>query len=153
VKNTPSNPRRLSRRFTGVLLACLAFVATVAVTARPAEAASSVRACFQVRTGGAYYNNVYTQPGLTAWLFYSTDNQNYYLVPTVSVLDQNGCVEWNVAGTGWENYYLRILVYSYNAQGVVGATYFGWSSFVARPGYGSAHLGFDYVTCDICPVG
>lgn len=156
MKYTPSNPatpRRLHRRFTTALLASIVFVTTIAFTARPAEAATSVKGCFQVSTGGVYYTNVYTQPGLTAWLFYSTDNRTYYPVGAVKVLDQNGCVGWDVRGSGWENYYLKILVFSKNAQGYVGATYFGWSSSVATPGYGPVHLGWASVTCDICPWG
>ena len=151
----PARPRSLRRRVTRALLAAAMFVMTMAFTARPAEAASWVKGCFQVKTGGLYYNNTFTQQGLTTWLMYSADGVNW--IPfTSTLLDQNGCAAWYVSGT-LRSYELRIFVYSTGGQGgahgVVGATYSGWSPFKAPRGDRQYHLGSGYVSCDRCSWG
>lgn len=146
--NPLAAPGSLRRLLTHGLVTVGLAAGMIAATATPADAASRVNACFKVETGGVYYHNVYTQPGLTTYLLYH-DGRTWVPI-AVSALDQNGCVGWQINGT-LQNYYLYIYVYSTNGLGVVGATYYGGAQFIAPPGSATYFLGSSNIACDICP--
>jgi hypothetical protein len=117
------------------------FVGTIAVTARPAHAASYVFGCFQMANG-----NILN--GYPVELWGQFDNQWYRLASTTLGYTPygNSCAGFPIP-TGLGRTVRLTLIVNFSAGG---ARFSGRTRWDALPGDQAAHLGTGLVTCVGC---
>ncbi|MEO7275836.1 MAG: hypothetical protein ABIX28_14670 [Vicinamibacterales bacterium] len=134
--STPVTTGRVRRRLIGALLAIAVSVGTIAGTATPAHAASSMYGCFRMVNGR-------TLPGLNVQVQFWTAN-TWLTLGTVAT-NATGCVYLPLNGD-LRNQYVR-----FNVNTQLGGTYLYSAPNVfipyAYPGNLPANVGTAWVTC------
>lgn len=132
---------RLRRSFTSSLVAMAMFVGTIAITERPAHAASYVFGCFRAANGGIFNGYPVQLWGLVGnqWHFVTSTTLGYTPLG-------NSCAGFPIP-TGFG----RTVRYKLEVNFWVGnARFFGRSPLDALPGDLAAHLGTGVVNCIGC---
>jgi hypothetical protein len=127
-KSAFATPGQLRRRLTSALLTLGLIFGTIATTATPVEAATTVLACF---TPYPYnYRALSVAVQLQVW-----NGADYSTIATGAL--SQGCVAWNI-GPQYQNRYLRVRI---NDQIMYyGVYYWGETTQVAGPGIGPVFL-------------
>ncbi len=138
MNNTHSaSATRLRRRITSVLLTLSMIAGTIAATATPAHAASSIQGCFRSSAPGYNVNGIPVE--VQAYI-----GNGWYKLGTITS-GANGCASLPIYGS-LRDYHVRMVV-NYR----VGSAYFsGTSRLLALPGNLPANLGPVVVTCYGC---
>ena len=147
IQSASAAPGQIRRRLTSALLTLSLIGGTIATTATPVEAATSVIACFTP----SVYN--YRASGVAVLLQVWNGGDNYSTIGTGVLSDYGygaylGCAAWNVPPL-YQGRQLRVKINDNITY--YGAWCFGQTTFHAGPGYGPVVLS-GVVTCYGCKL-
>jgi hypothetical protein len=129
IESTSATPWQLRRRLASALLTLSLIAGTIATTATPVEAATTVVACFAPYPYNYRALSVAVQLQVWNGVDYSTT------IATGALRD--GCVAWNIS-PAYQNRYLRVRINDRIMY--YGVYYWGETPLVAGPGIGPVFL-------------